>query len=199
MLRATRFRIALESIPARERDGWLDEVLGLDSLAEDGPDLPRGCVPYIPCPVEILLQMIDASALDANDVFVDIGAGPGRATALVHLLTGASAIGIEVQAGHVQDSIEMTRSLGMERVTTVHGDAVAIVRHIPIGTVFFLYCPFSHDRLENVFDELAAMAVTRPIRICCVHVPPIRRDWLRVISAPVPGLTVYESLGAITP
>ena len=35
--------------------------------------------------------------MQASDVFVDVGSGLGRAAALVHLMTGARAIGLEVQ------------------------------------------------------------------------------------------------------
>ena len=42
-------------------------------------------------------QIIEHARIDATDVFVDIGSGIGRAAAIVHLLTGAKAIGVEIQ------------------------------------------------------------------------------------------------------
>ena len=42
------FRAALFERPADEAHGWLDVVLGLGDLPSDGPELPRGCVPYVP-------------------------------------------------------------------------------------------------------------------------------------------------------
>jgi hypothetical protein len=79
------FRAALMRVPPTERDAWLDQVLGLDVVPDDGPELPRGCVPYMPCPVDALLRMVEHAGVQASDVFVDVGAGVGRAAALVHL------------------------------------------------------------------------------------------------------------------
>ena len=190
--RAIKFRVALDSLPYHCRDQWIDDLFGFDPLAEDGADLPQGCVPYMPCSVNLLLAMLDAIQMGSDDVFVDIGAGPGRVTTLVHLLTGAGAIGIEVQAGHVQQSKILTRSLGMKRVATVHGDATRLVGCIPVGTVFFLYCPFGASRLDQVFDTLESLAMARPIRVCCVYMPPIERSGWKVIAAPAPGLEIYQ-------
>jgi hypothetical protein len=69
------FRAALLSVPPNARDAWLDLVLGLTELPVDGPELPRGCVPYVPCSVDVLLRMIGQAGLDASDVFVDRGVG----------------------------------------------------------------------------------------------------------------------------
>ena len=193
-LRAALLRATLNQIPPEKQDAWIDNLLGLDPLADDGPDLPTGCVPYIPCSIEILMQVIDESQLSSSDVFVDIGAGPGRVTALVHLLTGAAAIGIEVQAEHARNAKRMTGLLRLEHVAIVHADAVNVIGYIPIGTVFFLYCPFSNNRFERVIDELIYVATAQSIRICCVHLPRIKRNWLKVIAEPAPGVIVYESV-----
>ena len=197
--RAVDLRAALAALPADARDPWLDRVLGVDALLEDGPDLPAGCAPYIPCPVDILLVMLEAAQVGSHDVFVDVGSGIGRVTALAHLLTGAAAIGIEVQADLVRISRAMTRALGADRVATIAGDAAEIVAHVPNGTVFFLYCPFSGPRLERVLDALGALAVTRPIRICCVHLPPLTRPWLELVASPRSELAIYRSTMATPP
>src|SRR5271170_1554327 len=49
------FRAALLSIPPDVRDAWLDRVLGLGAPPDDGPELPRGCVPYLSCGVDALI------------------------------------------------------------------------------------------------------------------------------------------------
>src|SRR5689334_6805613 len=90
------FRAALAGVPREERDPWLDEVFGLGELPDDGPDLPPGCVPYLPCAVDTVLRMIEHADVRAEDVFVDVGAGLGRAAALIHVATGAAAIGLEI-------------------------------------------------------------------------------------------------------
>jgi hypothetical protein len=173
------FRAALLAVPVAQRDDWVDLVLGLDqALPLDGPALPEGGVPYLPCAVELLLRMIDEVPVRATDVFVDVGAGIGRAMALVHLLTGAGAIGLEVQPELVGAARGLIARLGLSRVSCVEGDAADVAGFMVVGSVFFLNCPFSGARLEKVLDDLEAIARTRPLSVCCVHLPLPQRPWL---------------------
>lgn len=186
------FRAALLAIPACERDAWLDLVLGLDALPDDGPELPRGCVPYLPCSVDALLRMVDHADVQASDVFVDVGAGVGRSAVLVHLLTGAAAIGLEIQPGLVRSSLDLKTRLNVV-YSPVEGDAARLIGFITTGSIFFLYCPFSGQRLEDVLDGLEAIARARPIRVCCVDLPLPPRPWLTLVALPFDDLTVYRS------
>ena len=185
------FRATLLAVPPDTRDAWLDRVLGLTAPPDDGPDLPRGCVPYLPCGVDALLEIVDRAKVEATDVFVDVGSGVGRAMTLVHLLTGAAAIGIEIQSELVQAAREVARV--SSRISNVHGDAVELARYLVIGSVFFLYCPFSGERLQHVLTDLEAIAQTRPIRVCCVDLPLPACDWLAAQPASSGSVTVYHS------
>lgn len=187
------FRAALMSVPAHERDAWLDLLLGLGPIPDDGPELPRGCVPYLPCCVDALLRMVEHADVQASDVFVDIGSGVGRAAALVHLLTGAAAIGLEVQPNLVHTARELAARLHGLRYSPVEGDAVRLTGYITIGSIFFLYCPFSGSRLEQVLDDLEPIARTRQIRICCVDLSLPPRPWLTLAAPPCEDLAVYRS------
>jgi hypothetical protein len=187
------FRRTLLGVPTGERDAWLDLVFELDSIPDDGPELPRGCVPYLPCSVDVLLRMVDHAGVRASDVFVDVGAGVGRAAVLVHLLTGAAAIGVEIQPGLVHLSRDLTTRLNVPRYSSVEGDATWLTGFITIGSIFFLYCPFSGERLEKVLDDLEPIARTRPIRVCCVDTPLPPRQWLTLASPPFEDLAIYRS------
>jgi len=189
----TAFRAELERIRPVERDAWLDRVLGLDAIPDDGPALPRGCVPYLPCSVDALLRLIDTAKIDASDVFVDIGSGVGRAAALVQLCTGASVIGLEIQPEFVRAARELASRLSLLRFSTLEGDAVALAGHATTGTVFFLYCPFSGERLDRVLDVLEPLARARRMRVGSVDLPIPPRAWLRPVSEPSQGLVVCES------
>jgi hypothetical protein len=173
-----RFRAALTRVAPEERDAWLDRVLGLQEIPDDGPDLPRGCVPYIPCPVDALLRFVDEAEVRPSDVVVDVGSGVGRAAVAVHLLTGAAAVGLEVQRALVSAARELAARLGLSRVTTMEGDASALAGAAAEGTVFFLYCPFGGERLARLLDALEPIARARPLRIGCVDVPLPERPWL---------------------
>lgn len=187
-----RLRAALEALPYRERDGWLDAVLGLDAVVPDAWDLPQSCVPYMPCPVDVLLRVVDRAEITSADVFVDIGSGMGRAAAFVHLLTGAGTIGLEIQRALIGRARVMAQTLNVERLVTVEGDAAELVKFIPVGTVFFLYCPFSGARLERVLAHIEDIARTRAVRVCCVQLPALDRPWLEPVSSDA-ELTVYRS------
>jgi len=187
------FRAALLAVPPAARDAWLDLVLDLGELPDDGPDLPRGCVPYLPCPVDALLRMTEQARVGASDVFVDVGSGVGRAAALVHLLTGAAAVGIEIQSGLAVAARGLAGRLAEARVATVHGDAVRLAGYIAIGSVFFFYCPFGGARLERVLDDLESIARTRVLRVACVDLPLPPRPWLAPQAPLAADLAVYRS------
>lgn len=178
------FRRELLRISPQQRDSWVDEVFGLAELPEDGGDLPAGCVPYLPSSVATLLGVIERANITARDVFVDVGCGLGRALALVHLLTGASAVGLEIQAGMVLEARRLAQRLGLERVSSVCGDAVQLVGNMTLGSVFFFYCPFSGARLASAVQALEPLARARPLRLCFVDTPPPELSWLA--AEPVP-------------
>jgi SAM-dependent methyltransferase len=191
---ASDFRATLLSVPASARDAWLDVVLGLDELPDDGPQLPRGCVPYLPCSVDALLRVIERADVRESDVFVDIGSGLGRATALVHLLTGASAIGLEIQPELALAARKLASRLFLSRMLCVEGDAATPTGCMATGTVFFLYCPFGGERLQSVLDQLEAIARTRMVRVCCVDLPLPPCPWLEPDPVIVGDLAVYRSV-----
>lgn len=186
------FRRALESVPPAARDAWLDLVLGLRELPDDGPELPPDCVPYLPCSTDVLLRAVDEASICDADVFVDVGAGIGRAVACVKLLTGAATIGIEIQPRLVRAARELTERLRLSRAPFVVGDAVELTGFVPIATVFFLYCPFGGRRLEKWLDAIEPIARAKPIRICCVDLTLPPRPWLACTS--IGGeLAIYRS------
>jgi SAM-dependent methyltransferase len=187
------FRAELARVPPGDRDAWLDHVCELEGIPDDGPELPRGCVPYLPCSVATLLDMVAQAGVTHEDVFVDVGSGLGRATALTHLLTGASCIGLEIQPGLVHAARRLAARLRLTRFSVVQGDAAELTGFMTVGTVFFLYCPFSGNRLARVLDALEQIARTRQIRVCFVDLPVPSRGWLVPLSTSSAELTVCQS------
>ena len=187
------FRAELFRVPPADRDAWVDRVFGLVDLPEDDPDLPKGCVPYLPCCVDVLLRVVEHAPVRASDVFVDIGSGLGRAAAFVHLLTGAGSIGVEIQPRLAAASRELAARLSTSRMTCIEGDAATLTRFITVGSVFFLYCPFSNQRLVQVLAGLEPIAQTRTIRVCCVDLPLPPCHWLTLEASLGGDLTIYRS------
>jgi SAM-dependent methyltransferase len=192
-VRPVALRAALARVPPGERDAWVDLVLGIDDVPADGPELPRGGVPYMPCAVDALLCAIDGAELCARDVFVDIGSGLGRAATLAHLLTGARAIGVEIQPHLVQAARQVAARANAAGVSFVEGDAAELAGAVADGTVFFLYCPFGGERLTKLFGELERAARRRAIRVCSVDLPLPPAPWLALARPAAGGVTVHRS------
>lgn len=76
-------------------------ILGTDRLLDDDPaeTLPE-MIPYQPTPARIILEIVKQTNLSPHDIFVDVGSGLGVVPTLVSLLSGAAAIGIEVQPSY---------------------------------------------------------------------------------------------------
>ncbi len=172
----TRFRAALLSTSPHDRDAWVDLVLGLEEIPDDGPDLPRGCVPYLPCPVDSLIRAIDAADVRASDVFIDVGSGAGRTAALVRLLTGASVLGVEIQTALVRASRNLAKRLRSWSFDTLECDATMLPGLA--GSVYFLYCPFGGEHLTAFLSTLEPVARSRTVRVCTVDLPMPTRPWL---------------------
>src|SRR5512143_21677 len=126
--------------------------------------------------------MVEHAHVQPSNVFVDIGSGLGRTAAFVHLLTGAGVIGIEIQSDLVRAARDLATRLGVRRVSCVEGDAATLTGFIAVGSVFFLYCPFSGERLLKVLADLESIARTRVIRVCCLDLPLPPCPWLTLES-----------------
>lgn len=158
------FRDALIAVPPLKRDAWVDRRFGFVEVTSDGPSLPKDGVPYLPAPVAAVLEFVDRAKLGPSDVIVDVGAGVGRAALLLQQLTGARVIGVEVQPELVALARRLTPT-----VEFVEADAA----RCPPADAYFLYCPFSGDRLERWLDSHRARVLG------CVDVAELRRPWLR--------------------
>src|SRR4051812_2464059 len=169
--RGRGFRAAIEAVPPLDRDAWLDVALGLGPLPADGPELPPGGVPYLPCEIDALLRFVDAAVVAPTDVIVDIGSGAGRAAVALHLLSGAAVVGVEVQCALVAAARALAARFDLATVTFVEGDAAAPPPAAGAGTVFFLYCPFGGERLARFLAWLEPIARARTARLGCVDLP----------------------------
>ena len=184
------FRERLMSVPPGERDAWLDAVLGLGDFPDD-QDLPRDCVPYVPCTIGRLLRAIDRLDVRESDVFFDVGSGVGRVAAAVHLLTGARAIGLEIQP----QLAEMSRELGARiPFSTIHVDVTKPDVALPEGTIYFLYCPFGGPRLAGFLANLERIAAARSVRICCVDLTLPDRPWLVQEPTTDVDIVIYRTI-----
>lgn len=190
---APSFRAAIQAVPALDRDAWLDVALGLGPPPDDGPELPPGGVPYLPCAIDSLLRFVDVAALAPSDVVVDIGSGPGRAAVTLHLLAGSAVVGVEVQRKLVADARALAARFDLAQVTFIEGDGAAPPAPASAGTVFFLYCPFGGERLTRFLAWLEPIARARTIRLACVDIPLPPLTWLEPLAPPDRDLAVFRA------
>jgi hypothetical protein len=177
------------------RDELVSGVLQLREPSE--PNLQRSpeMVPYQPTPVRHILQLIAATALGADDVFVDLGSGLGHVPLLVSMVTEAQSLGIEVQAAYVASARECAQSLRLSRLRFIPQDAREA--DLSSGTVFYLYSPFNGSILTDVLSALRMESTRRPIKICSLG--PCTRTvasetWLKASALPDMGrITVFDT------
>jgi hypothetical protein len=192
-LRGAALLDLLRAVPWIDRDAWVDELLAHDPAPPDGPDLPRGGVPYLPCGVDEIVAMVEAVPVVPDDELVDLGSGLGRVVMLAHLLSGARTHGIEIQAALVDRARAGCATLGLSAVSFAHGDAADAALD---GSVFFLYAPFGGDALARVVRRLEGVAQRRPIVVAAVGLELPEAPWQVARATPCAALTLYESRGA---
>jgi predicted RNA methylase len=190
------------ALPDAERDTRVDRWLGLVDVPEDGPELPRGCVPYWPCSVSAVLQAVERSELGPTDLVLDVGVGAGRTAMLLHALSGARVMGVEVQR-HLAASARALAERCEVSLTVLEGDADDLDWAGPLlrdVTVFFLFCPFGGVRLTRLAIELCRVAEARlananercDLRVACVDTTLALTPTFVEQETDALGLTLYR-------
>jgi hypothetical protein len=189
-LRGAALMERLLAVPPRDRDAWVDELLDIPALPFDEAELPRGAVPYLPSGVEEILTLMRDAPIGPADELVDLGSGLGRVVLLAHLLSGARASGVEIQAPLVHAARSRAAALGLPEVSFVHANAAEIELE---GSVFFLYSPFNGEMLERVLARLESVARRRSIVVCAVQLELVHVAWLAPREASSASVTLYDS------
>ncbi len=195
-LRGDALLHAITAVPPRDRDAWVDELLALPELPDDGDALPPGAVPYLPCGVDAILRAVREAPLNREDVFVDLGAGIGRVALLAHLVTGARAIGVELQPHLVETARKTARRLALldGMATFIVGDAADV--EVEPGAVYFIYASFGRATLRRVLSRLERDARRKPrFTLCAVdfEVSLAEQPWLRARPSQSPELVFYDA------
>lgn len=177
----------------------LDELIaGVLQIREPENEVPHPGpeqVFYQPTPIRHALSMIGHSGLSASDVLIDFGSGLGQLCMMASILTGARAIGIELETAYLESAHESARNLRLNMVTFQHADAREA--DLSSGTVFHLYTPFTGSILRTVLNRLGQESKNRPITICTLGPcagAVAQEAWLRADSTPdADRVTVFRS------
>jgi 16S rRNA G966 N2-methylase RsmD len=147
---------------------YLDQLIGgvlqFEEPSAEVLRLESEMVAYQPTPARHIFDLIARTALTERDSLIDLGSGLGHVALTASICTKANCTGIELEPSYVDCAREAVRSLNLNNVRFIQGDARAA--NLSDGTVFYLYTPFSGAILRDVLNLLRQEAVTREIRIC---------------------------------
>jgi len=160
-------------------DALINTVVRAEAPPEEPAALASEMVFYQPTPARLIVELVQRAQLSCADVFYDIGSGLGQVAIVVSLLSGARAIGIEVDASSCAYARRCATALNLQTVEFRNEDARTAM--FSDGTLFYLYTPFSGTMLQTVLDQLRDEAEQRPIRICTYGpctAPVAQQPWL---------------------
>jgi hypothetical protein len=167
-------------------DAFLNGLLHPFPVPEPLVPCASDMVPYQKTPARILVQMIERASPRPSDRFCDVGAGLGQASLLVHLLTGITASGVEIDPAYVGYARACAADLGLSGVRFECLDA----READYSgySLLFLYTPFRGGMLAEVLDRIRRQC--RPGARLFTYGPCTAafagQPWLRPLE-PVPG------------
>lgn len=181
----------LAEVPAKERDEWCEELFGIRNVPMGAEVSLPDRIGYSPCSVATIVRTVFAVPLRESDVMVDLGSGLGKVCILSALLSGARAIGIEVQSDLVEIAAARARALNVKGASFRAESATTA--DLSEGNVFFLYIPFTGELLEKMLARIREVAATKPIVVCAVGFDLPRVPWLTARKTDAFWLTLYDS------
>ena len=166
---------------------YLDElisgVLQFEDPSTEVVQLQSEMVSYQPTPARHIFDLIGRAAFTERDCLIDLGSGLGHVTLTASICSKASCSGIELEPSYVACARKSARSLNLNNVRFIQGDARAA--ELSDGTVFYLYTPFTGTILRDVLKSLRHAAASRELRICtfgtCTRVVA-EEQWLSAIG-----------------
>jgi hypothetical protein len=175
-----------------ERDAALEALLGIGEAGWQDP-IGQDRMGYMPCAVSPVVRAVLDVPVTADDVFVDLGAGLGKAVMTVHLLTGARARGVELQPALVRRASDAARDLGLNGVSFEASDALDA--DLDDATVLFLYIPFTGDVLAGVMKRIEIVARRRPLVLCTLGFDLRGYGWIEPRPSDEFWLSIYDTRG----
>jgi len=175
--------------PLELRDHLVEEILDVAYPPLESRAPPPGGVGYVPSGIAEVLFVVEQARLGPDRTFVDLGSGSGKVVLAVAALSGARAIGVEIDAAWVRFATVAAASLGLEHVSFVAGDIRT--SPVPPADVYYLYIPVL--RSVDVVARLEPVARRRPIQVFASSLDLERLPWLRATGASSYWLEMYAS------
>ncbi len=208
MIESARARVRLGGLRGAELLGWLaerapedrdaalEELLGIRGHPPQDP-VGEERMGYMPAAIAPVVRAVLDAPIGPGDVFVDLGSGLGKIALAVHLLTGARALGIDLQADLVAQARARAADLALPGVEFRAEDALDA--DLGDASVVFLYLPFTGRVLAGVMGRLEAVARRRDLVVCALGLDlrgfgwlaerPSDEFWLSIYDSRIPGAT----------
>jgi hypothetical protein len=178
-------------------DRLVTGILDGDHLPEPRLELEPEMVLHQRTPARVIFELVRRAKLGPPDCFYDLGSGMGHVTTLVHLLSGATARGVEVEPAFCEYAQARAAALRLTQVEFINTDARRA--DYAQGTIFYMYTPFEGTMLVEVLERLRERSRSGPIRLAtygsCTAIVA-QQDWLSVPSPAEPSsqrLAIFSS------
>lgn len=133
-------------------DTFINGLLHIHTVPLETKPREPGMVYYQKTPARIILEMAEKARFTKEDVFFDLGSGLGQVPILVHLLSGATAKGIEFEPAYCEYARACAEDLHLPWLDFQNTDARAV--NYSTGTAYFMYSPFEGKILTDVLDKM---------------------------------------------
>lgn len=192
-LEAGRFTVAdwrarMATTPSYEVDAWTRTLFGFQDVPDTTIALSADMVSYVATHLQQIVEM--AAELGPDDVFYDLGSGLGFVPILVAWLTGARAVGIELEPRFVAFARERAAALGLsDRVRFVEGDLREAT--LDDATAVFLFYPVRGALLEQVIERVRLGVAGRAVRVYSLGLsgpPLVAQPWITARGQSPSGL-----------
>lgn len=123
-------------------------LLPAGAPAQEGTEETEPGAPYVPTPMNVVVEMLRMADVSARDTVYDLGSGDGRLPITAARLYGARGVGVELDSGLVARSRRHARGAGVDSlVRFVRGDLFET--DLGPATVVTLYLfPEMNERLR---------------------------------------------------
>lgn len=144
-------------------DRLVTGILDSDALPEPRLEPEPEMVLNQQTPARIVFDLVQRAKLGPQDCFYDLGSGTGQVTTLVHLLSGATARGVEFEPAFCDYARTCAAALKLTQVEFINADA----RYVDYaqGNIFYMYTPFEGAMLLEVLERLRERSQSGPIRL----------------------------------
>lgn len=197
VLRGARLRDAVRNVPGGQGDHWIEELLGIAHPPLDPEPLERELVHYVASGTSEMFDAFDRTGLGPGHVFVDYGSGLGKAVFLAALVTGARAVGIEIDGALSSVAETEGHALRVDRATFLQADARTVA--MPEADVAYVYAAFTGRTFDLVLDRLRDAVPRRPVFVCAPTVDVTRHPWLQRVHGGTSWLDVHRARARSVP